>query len=153
MSLGAPADGEMSAQMISSGWQIKLDADGETYEYRADKYQLRLQNFEGRNYVDRIEVESTMNRNNIWIHVGIAVVLVTIAARSRADRPLAVGVERTGDLGRERVRATRDPIQKTTSDARGSRAIQARRLARQYSRDRIGEPRSALGRDRIGRRA
>jgi len=37
--------------MISSGWQIDLDAGGKTYEYRADKYQLRLYNFDGRNYV------------------------------------------------------------------------------------------------------
>ncbi len=51
MSLGAPADGEFSAQMISSGWQIKLEADGKPYEYRADKYQIRLHNFHGKNYV------------------------------------------------------------------------------------------------------
>ncbi len=51
MSLGAPASGEMSAQMISSGWQIDLAADGKTFEYRADKYQLRLHNFEGENHV------------------------------------------------------------------------------------------------------
>ena len=51
MSLGAPAGGEMSAQMISSGWKIKLGADGDDYEYRADKYQLRLHNFKGKNYV------------------------------------------------------------------------------------------------------
>jgi len=51
MSLGAPVNGEMSAQMISSGWQIKLAAVGKTYEYRADKYQLRLHNFNGANYV------------------------------------------------------------------------------------------------------
>ena len=51
MSLGAPADGELSAQMISTGWQINLAADGKNYEYRADKYQLRLHNFKGRNYV------------------------------------------------------------------------------------------------------
>jgi hypothetical protein len=51
MALGAPADGEMSAQMISTGWQINLAADGKNYEYRADKYQLRLHNFKGRNYV------------------------------------------------------------------------------------------------------
>ena len=51
MSLGAPVNGEMSAQMISSGWQIELGADGKTYEYRADKYQLRLHNFNGANYV------------------------------------------------------------------------------------------------------
>jgi hypothetical protein len=51
MSLGAPVNGEMSAQMISSGWQIKLAAGGKTHEYRADKYQLRLHNFNGANYV------------------------------------------------------------------------------------------------------
>lgn len=50
-SLGSPADGEMSAQMISSGWQIKLGVNGKNYEYRADKYQLRLHNFEGQNHV------------------------------------------------------------------------------------------------------
>ena len=51
MSLGAAIKGEMSAQMISSGWQIKLDAKGRHFEYRADKYQLRLHNFNGVNYV------------------------------------------------------------------------------------------------------
>ncbi|MEO7538678.1 MAG: hypothetical protein ABIV21_01510 [Pyrinomonadaceae bacterium] len=51
MSLGASESGEMSAQMISSGWVIPLKADGKSYEYRADKYQLRLHNFHGKNYV------------------------------------------------------------------------------------------------------
>ena len=51
MSLGAATSGEMSAQMISSGWKIKLGANGDDYEYRADKYQLRLHNFKGKNYV------------------------------------------------------------------------------------------------------
>ena len=51
MSLGSPAADEMSAQMISSGWQIDLQADGKNYEYRADKYQLRLRGFKGTNYV------------------------------------------------------------------------------------------------------
>ncbi|MGD9590219.1 MAG: hypothetical protein AB7Q37_12225 [Pyrinomonadaceae bacterium] len=51
MSLGAPASGEMSAQMISTGWQIPLKANGKTYEYRADKYQLRLKGFKGENHV------------------------------------------------------------------------------------------------------
>ena len=51
MALGAPVDGEMSAQMISSGWQIVLETHGHRYEYRADKYQLRLHNYHGRNYV------------------------------------------------------------------------------------------------------
>lgn len=51
MSLGAPEEGEMSAQMISSGWSIILSAKGENYEYRADKYQLRLCGFNGTNHV------------------------------------------------------------------------------------------------------
>lgn len=51
MSLGAPAEGEMSAQMISSGWRIDLSADGKDYEYRADKYQLRLVGHDGTNHV------------------------------------------------------------------------------------------------------
>ncbi len=51
MSLGAPKSGEMSAQMISSGWRIDLSANGKSYEYRADKYQLRLRGFNGTNYI------------------------------------------------------------------------------------------------------
>jgi len=51
MSLGAPVDGEMSAQMISSGWAINLSANGKNYEYRADKYQLRLRGFNGTNHI------------------------------------------------------------------------------------------------------
>jgi len=51
MALGAPENGEMSGQMISSGWQIVLDAGGKDYEYRADKYQLRLRDFKGKNFV------------------------------------------------------------------------------------------------------
>lgn len=51
MSLGAATNGEMSAQMISSGWQINLEAGGKPYEYRADKYQLRLVDFKGSNHV------------------------------------------------------------------------------------------------------
>jgi hypothetical protein len=51
MSLGSPEKGEMSAQMISSGWEIKLGAGGKTYDYRADKYQLRLHNFRGTNHI------------------------------------------------------------------------------------------------------
>jgi hypothetical protein len=51
MSLGAPADGEMSAQMISNGWAIELGHGGKSYEYRGDKYQLRLRNFKGKNYL------------------------------------------------------------------------------------------------------
>lgn len=51
MSLGAPADGEMAAQMISYGWLIKLAAGGKDYEYRADKFQLRLVGRDGSNKV------------------------------------------------------------------------------------------------------
>lgn len=51
MSLGSPVDDEMSAQMISSGWQINLCAGKKNYEYRADKYQLRLHEYNGRNYI------------------------------------------------------------------------------------------------------
>ena len=51
MSLGAPAKDEMSAQMISTGWQINLSANGRKYEYRADKYQIRLKGFDGANHV------------------------------------------------------------------------------------------------------
>lgn len=51
MSLGAPADGEMAAQLISTGWEIVLGVDGKSYEYRADKYQLRLVDFDGQNHV------------------------------------------------------------------------------------------------------
>lgn len=51
MSLGAPEDGEMSAQMISTGWKIFLRYDGKDFEYRGDKYQLRLFNFDGNNFV------------------------------------------------------------------------------------------------------
>lgn len=51
MSLGAPANGEMSAQMISTGWRINLNAKGKDYEYRADKYQLRLKDADGNNHV------------------------------------------------------------------------------------------------------
>jgi len=51
MSLGAAAEGEMAAQMLVSGWRIELATNGKTYEYRGDKYQLRLHNFDGENYV------------------------------------------------------------------------------------------------------
>ena len=50
MALGAAASGEMSGQMITKGWKIQLDGSGTTYEYRADKTQLRLFKFKGKNY-------------------------------------------------------------------------------------------------------
>ena len=49
-SLGAPVEDEMSAQMITPGWRIQLNAGGETYEYRATARHLRLVNFKGRNH-------------------------------------------------------------------------------------------------------
>jgi hypothetical protein len=51
MSLGAPIDDEMSAQMISGGWLIELEGPDGVYEYRADRNQLRLRGFQGSNYV------------------------------------------------------------------------------------------------------
>lgn len=51
MSLGAPAADEMSAQMISSGWSINLSAKGKKFDYRADKYQLRLRGYNGTNHI------------------------------------------------------------------------------------------------------
>lgn len=48
--LGAPIEDEMSAQVITPGWRIRLKAGGKTYEYRANAQQLRLFNFNGENY-------------------------------------------------------------------------------------------------------
>ena len=50
MALGAAEDGEMSGQMITRGWRIKLEAQGKTFEYRADKNQVRAYKFNGKNY-------------------------------------------------------------------------------------------------------
>jgi hypothetical protein len=50
LSLGAAEDDEMSGQMITRGWRIRLEAGGETYEYRADKNQVRAYGFKGKNY-------------------------------------------------------------------------------------------------------
>jgi hypothetical protein len=50
ISLGAAEDGEMSGQMITPGWRIRLEANGQTFEYRADKNQVRLYKFKGKNY-------------------------------------------------------------------------------------------------------
>ncbi len=50
MALGAGGPGEMSGQMITRGWKIQLKASGQSYEYRADKNQLRLFGFKGKNY-------------------------------------------------------------------------------------------------------
>lgn len=50
MALGAAEDDEMSGQMITSGWRIRLNANGKNYEYRADKNQVRLYKYKGKNY-------------------------------------------------------------------------------------------------------
>ena len=47
---GAGTPGEMSAQMITPGWRIRLQANGDTYEYRGNRNRLRLFNFKGANY-------------------------------------------------------------------------------------------------------
>lgn len=53
MSLGATVGDEFAAQMISYGWSINLSANDKDYEYRGDKYQLRLVDFEGENHMIR----------------------------------------------------------------------------------------------------
>ena len=51
MALGAPVEDEMSGQMITSGWRIRLKAGSSgSHEYRANENQLRLYNFKGANY-------------------------------------------------------------------------------------------------------
>ena len=50
MALGAGVKDEMSGQMITPGWRIRLSANGNSLEYRANKHQLRLFNFKGANY-------------------------------------------------------------------------------------------------------
>lgn len=51
MALGAPLEDEMSGQMITSGWRIRLKTGSSgDYEYRANQNQLRLYNFKGSNY-------------------------------------------------------------------------------------------------------
>jgi len=50
LSLGAAEDGEMSGQMITRGWRIRLEAQGKTYEYRADKNQVRAYKFKGKSF-------------------------------------------------------------------------------------------------------
>ena len=48
--LGAPVAGEMSAQVITPGWRIRLKTGGRSYEYRANGRKLRLVNFNGANH-------------------------------------------------------------------------------------------------------
>jgi len=49
-SLGAERPGEMSAQMMISGWRLRLQCNGRSYEYRAARNQMRLFDFNGQNY-------------------------------------------------------------------------------------------------------
>ena len=48
--LGAPVAGEMSGMMITPGWRIRLGSGGKSYEYRANRNQLRLYKFTGANH-------------------------------------------------------------------------------------------------------
>jgi hypothetical protein len=50
MALGASVADEMSGQMITPGWRIKLRANAQTVEYRANQHQVRLYNYKGGNY-------------------------------------------------------------------------------------------------------
>jgi hypothetical protein len=50
LALGAPIEDEMSGQMMTRGWRIRLRAKGGEQEYRANKDQVRLYNYEGNNY-------------------------------------------------------------------------------------------------------
>ncbi len=50
MALGAGVKGEMSGQMITPGWRIRLQAGGKSYEYRASRKEVRLFNFKGENF-------------------------------------------------------------------------------------------------------
>jgi hypothetical protein len=50
MALGAAMKGEMSGQMITSGWRIRLQAKDQTFEYRANRNQVRLYNDKGKNH-------------------------------------------------------------------------------------------------------
>ncbi len=49
-SFGAGSPGEMSAQMITPGWRIRLRSGDERAEYRANRNRLRLFNFRGENF-------------------------------------------------------------------------------------------------------
>ena len=48
--LGASTEDEMSGQMITPGWRIRLKANGQTFEYRANKHSVRLHNYKGQSY-------------------------------------------------------------------------------------------------------
>ena len=48
--LGAGNPDEMSGQMLTTGWRIRLQAGGQSSEYRANKNQIRLYKYKGKNY-------------------------------------------------------------------------------------------------------
>jgi hypothetical protein len=50
MALGAGIPDEMSGQMLTRGWRIRLQASGQSFEYRANKNQVRLYDYKGKNY-------------------------------------------------------------------------------------------------------
>ena len=50
MALGAGIPDEMSGQMLTRGWRIRLQAGGQSFEYRANKHQVRLYNYRGENH-------------------------------------------------------------------------------------------------------
>ena len=50
MALGAAVKVEMSGQMITPGWRIRLTVNDKTFEYRANEHQIRLFNYNGSNY-------------------------------------------------------------------------------------------------------
>jgi hypothetical protein len=50
LALGAPLEDEMSGQMMTKGWRIRMRAKGGEHEYRANKDQVRLFNYKGDNY-------------------------------------------------------------------------------------------------------
>ena len=49
--LGAARSGEMSADMVTAGWTIRVAAGGRALEYRATPRQVRLVGFDGANHV------------------------------------------------------------------------------------------------------
>ena len=49
--LGAPRAGEMSADMMTSGWKFRVTAGDRSLEYRANERQVRLVGFDGGNHV------------------------------------------------------------------------------------------------------
>jgi len=50
MALGAAVQGEMSGQMLYAGLAHSRDRERTIVEYRANKHQVRLFNFNGANY-------------------------------------------------------------------------------------------------------